>query len=186
MDLKFMQELHNKEFQTQEALAQRTTTIIAAITTLAGATAFLLINAAAGNSGLLFYVLVGAATVALIAASVMLAYSYGVQPLDEISRPKEWLEYWNKLKAQEVQRTIVSAEAAFTEYLLHQYADIGERNIDSNVKRGTRLVHSNRLLLAGFAFTVAASIAFYLNNYVYASAPTSPATQEFICQAKKP
>jgi hypothetical protein len=42
--VKFMQELHEKEFATKENLASRASTVIAGITTLSGALAFVAIN----------------------------------------------------------------------------------------------------------------------------------------------
>jgi hypothetical protein len=168
MDLKFMQDLHNKEFATRDALAQRATTIIAAITTLGGLAAFVVVNfKPTGHSiELLFWLLTLGSGIALAASASYLICSYRVLPLNDIAKPKEWLDYWNSLKKEVTDAKLASAEAAFTDYLLNQYAEIGDGNIDANFKRGTRLVKSNNFLLVSFVLIVLTSIVFYYNNFV--------------------
>ena len=168
MDLKFMQDLHNREFATKESLAQRASTIIAGITTLGGLLAFVVVNfRSVGHSiDVGFWLLIAASGIALSVTAFYLIWSYRVPPLNEIARPKEWLSYWNDLKTQVKAGKVASAETEFTEYLLSQYADIADRNIDANFKRGTRLVNSNNFLLASFFFIVTSSLAFYYNNYI--------------------
>jgi hypothetical protein len=169
MDLKFMQDLHNKEFTTRDALAQRTTTIIAGITSLGGFAAFVVVNfKPTGHSvELLFWFLTLVSGIALVAAASFLICSYRVLPLNEIAKPKEWLDYWNSLKQEVADGKLSSAEEAFTDYLLNQYAETGDLNIDANFKRGTRLVKSNHFLLASFVLIVLTSLVFYYNNYVF-------------------
>jgi hypothetical protein len=168
MDVKFMQDLHTKEFTTRDALAQRATTIIAGITTLGGLAAFVVVNFKPTGHfiGLLFWPLTIASGIALLAAASYLIYSYRVPPLNDIANPRAWLDYWNSLKQEVTEGKLASAEAAFTDYLLNQYAEIGTPNIDANFKRGTRLVKSNNFMLASFALIVSTSIVFYYNNYI--------------------
>jgi hypothetical protein len=168
VDLKFMQDLHNKEFATKESLAQRASTIIAGLTTLGGIVAFVIVNFKPVDPRLtvMFCLAALVAGIALGGAAGYLAWSYRVPPLDDLAKPTQWLSYWNGLRAQAAAGTVASAEAEFTDYLLTQYAEIGDRNIDANFTRGTRLVASNNLLLASLACVVLTSLVFYYNNYI--------------------
>ena len=170
MDLKFMQELHNKEFATKESLAHRAGTIIAVLTTLGGVVAFVAVNAKPGDRpfDLAFWFLAAASGLALLTAAFYLVWSYRVAPLNDIARPKEWLTYWKGLKkrAGKEKSALAAAEAKFTEYLINQYAEIGDGNIDSNFKRGTRLVNSNNWLLAAFFLVVLTLLTFYVTTYI--------------------
>lgn len=180
MDIKFMQDLHNKEFAMKESLAQRASAIIAGLTTLSGLLAFVAVNyKSIGNSSIncLFWLFAIASCMALLWASYYLIWSYRVSPLTDIAKPKEWLSYWKDLQEQAKERKLVSAEEKFTDFLLNQYAEIGEGNIDANFKRGTRLVKSNNAMLTSFALIVLTSFIFYLNNYIL-SAPEKTLSKE--------
>jgi hypothetical protein len=168
MDLKFMQDLHNREFATRDALAQRVTTIIAGITTLGGVAAFVVVNFKPARELItgVFWLLTLASGAALAAAAIYLIWSYRVPPLNDIAKPKQWLDYWNGLNKEVAEGKLTSAEAAFTDYLLNQYAEIGDGNIDANFKRGSRLVKSNNFLLVSFILVVLTAIIYYYNNYL--------------------
>jgi hypothetical protein len=168
MDLKFIQDLHNKEFTTKESLAQRASMIIAGMTTLGGIVAFVIMNfKSVGHSiDVVFWLLTAASGISLSVTAFYLIWSFHVPPLYEIASPKEWLSYWNDLKEQAQKGEVTSAETEFTEYLLSQYAEIGDKNIDSNFKRGTRLMKSNYFFLASFVLIVMTSLTFYYNNYI--------------------
>lgn len=168
MDLKFMQELYNKEFATRESLAQRATTIIAALTTLGGLLVFVSVNFKSTGSFLdvAFWSLTALSTCCLLTAAFYLIWSYRAGPLQALDKPAAWLAYWNDLKSQVAAGKLTSAENEFTNYLMQQYAVLGDQNIDANFKRGTRLVRSNNFLLASFALIVATSLTFYYQTYI--------------------
>lgn len=168
MDLKFMQDLHNKEFAMKDRYAQRTSNINAGLTTLGGFIAFVVVNFKSVGSSIdiVFWLLIVASCIALSTAAYYLFWSSFVPTLEEIASPKEWLSYWNELKEQVKTGEVTSAETEFTDYLLGQYAEIADRNIDANFNRGTRLVKSNRFLQASFVFIVVTTITFYYNNYI--------------------
>lgn len=171
MDLKFMQDLHNKEFETKEKLAQRASTIIAGITTLGGVLGFVAMNSTGGDLPMerLLWLVVALSGGALIVASWHLITSYRVPALNDIATPREWLEYWNDLRRQADAGDIESAESEFNSYLISQYAELGDGNIRANFQRGTRLVSSNNYVLASFVLVVLTALVFYFNNYVVAS-----------------
>lgn len=168
MDLKFIQDLHNKEFERKESLAQRASMIIAGLTTLGGVLAFLAVNFKSEGRlvDFLFWLLAAASVAAFLWSAFYLIWSYRVPPLNDIARPKEWLSYWRNLQKEAEEGKLPSAEARFTEYLLNQYATIGDGNIDTNFKRGTRLLNSNNRLLASFVLIVLTSLTFYVGNYI--------------------
>lgn len=175
--LQFMQDLHSKEFTTKESLAQRASTIIAGITTLAGALAFVAVNARwSGHlADAVFWLLTIASAAVLMTAAFYLIWSYRVPALKDIARPKEWLSYWQDLQKQAAEGQLASAETEFNDYLLNQYAEIGDGNIQANFDRGTRLVNSNNALLVAFVLVVLAALMFYVSNYIIpASARTAP------------
>ncbi len=163
-----MQDLHSREFSIKESLAQRASTIIAGMTTLGGIVAFVIVNFKPFDRPTMvaFWLVTIASGIALSAAAFFLGWSYRVPPLNDIGRPTEWLSYWKDLRQQATAGTVASAETEFSDYLLNQYAEIGDKNIDANFKRGTRLVKSNNLLLASFVLVVVTSLTFYYNNYI--------------------
>ncbi|WP_152561215.1 hypothetical protein [Halomonas salina] len=176
MDVKFMQELHNKEFALKESLAQRASTIIAGLTTLGGLLAFVAINYEAIeilSINVMFWLLAIASSITLLSAIYYLIWSYRVPPLNDIGKPKEWLSYWNCLQKKAKEGELVSAEEKFTDYLLNQYAEVGEGNIATNTNRGERLVTSNNFLLTSFALVVLTSLVFYFSNYVFSTEKAS-------------
>lgn len=168
MDLKFMQDLHREEFATKEKLAQRTNMIIAGMTTLCGIFAFVIVNFKSIGQfiDVVFWFLTVASGISLSVMAFYLTWSFLVPPLYEIARPSQWLSYWNNLKEQAKKGEVTSAEVEFKEYLLSQYAEIGDKNIDSNFKRGTRLMKSNYYLHASFVLIIMTSLTFYYNNYI--------------------
>lgn len=175
MNIQFMQDLHNKEFTMRESLAQRASAIIAGLTTLGGLLAFTAINYKSVEYSLInvmFWLLTTASGITLLFAAYFLVWSYRVPPLNDIGKPKEWLSYWNHLQKQVEEGEFVSAEAKFTDYLLNQYAEVGEGNIAANFSRGARLVKSNNFLLSSFALVVLTSLIFYFSNYVLSPAKT--------------
>jgi hypothetical protein len=168
LDLKFMQDLHNKEFTTRESLANRASTIIAALTTLGGLVVFIAVNFKSGEAAVtfIFWLFIAASVLMLGTAAFYLIRSYNVPALNDLAKPTEWLTYWNELKQDVADGKLASAETEFTDYLLRQYAEIGDHNIDANFKRGARLVKSNNFVLTSFVLIVVTSLVFYCNNYI--------------------
>src|SRR5437867_7626688 len=123
MDLKFMQDLHSKEFSTKESLAQRASTIIAGMTTLGGVLAFVIVNFKPVDrpATAVFWLVTVASGIALSAAAFYLVWSYCVPALNDLAKPTEWLSYWNDLRQQAAAGKITSAEVEFTDYLQTQY-----------------------------------------------------------------
>lgn len=173
MDLKFVQDLHNKQFATRDSLSQRASTIIAALTTLSGSVIFVAVNfkPAGAVVAAAFWLLTAASGILLGIAGYYLIRSYNVPPLNDLAKPTEWLAYWNELKGEVAAGKIASAETEFTDYVLQQYAEIGDHNIDVNFKRGTRLVRSNNFLLASFVAIVVTALVFYSSNYILGEKP---------------
>lgn len=171
MDLAFFKELHDKEFSRKDRLAQRATTIITAMTTIGGLLAFVVVNYK--RSGGLFDVAFGVLSVlsfaAFLRSVIFLVWSYRVPALNQIPSSKDWLIFWEELtkKYKEGTGAFASADAEFTDYLIRLYAEVSELNIDSNDKRGARLVKSNNALLASFVLLVLTALCFYYNNYIH-------------------
>lgn len=168
MDLKFMQDLHNKEIATRESLAHRASTIIAGMTTLGGIVVFIVVNYNSFGSyiDIVFWLLFVASCITLASATFYLIWSYCIPPFLELASPKELFSYWNELKEQVKSGKITSAKIEFNDYLLSQYVEIGDSNVCVNYKRGSRLVKSNYYMLASFVLIVLTSIVFYYNNYI--------------------
>jgi len=168
MDLKFIQDLHDKEFQTKDRLANRASTIVAGITSLSGVLAFIVVNfkALGESTDVIFWVVVVVSGIALAVTCFHLISSYQVPALEQIASPKEWLAYWNELKEKDKLKGSNSAQTEFAESLLNDYVETGDRNIAANFTRGTRLVKSNNALLASFVLVVITSLTFYFNNYI--------------------
>lgn len=170
MNIDFIRDIHNKEFERKERLAQRANSIIAGMTTLWGVIGFVFVNYKSHGHSVdtAFWILAVISGLLLLTVGFNLIRSYRVPPLNDIAKPKEWLSYWTELKQkyETGKGTQESAETEFTDYLLKLYADIGDDNIEANFNRGTFLVKSNNYLLGSFVLIVMTSLTFYLNNYI--------------------
>lgn len=165
MAYEFYRDLHKQEFDRREALSSRGNGILAGLTTLAGALAFLAVGFRETGSILqpAFWVLFGAAGVAVLVAGGYLLGSYLVASLNDIGAPSEWLAYRRELVQEYAAGVgkLCSADEEYEDGLIATYSECAEHNIAVNTTRGNRLVRSNLAMLIGFALVLAAGAAYY-------------------------
>ena len=165
MNYEFYRDLHKQEFDRREALSSRGNGILAGLTTLAGAIAFLAVGFK--GSGLIvppaFWALLGAAGVAVVVSGVFLFVSYSAAPLNDIGGPLQWRNYLSELTQEYAIKKgkFASAEAEYEDGLIGAYSLCTEHNIPINTTRGTRLVRSNRSMLIAFTLVLGAGISYY-------------------------
>ena len=161
----FYRDLHKQEFDRREALSSRGSGILAGLTTLAGALAFLAVGYKGTGPVLqpVFWALLGAAAVAVLIAGVYLLASYAAAPLIDIGAPSEWTKYLSELTREysAAKGKFASAQDEYEDGLIAAYCECAEYNIPINTVRGTRLVRSNFVMLSAFALVVAAGVAYY-------------------------
>ena len=180
VNLAFYQAIHENEFKRKDTLAQRASTIITGLTTLAGLLAFVAVNYKTNGPSIdaIFWVLAGSAAVALGVAGYFLVRSYRVPALNDIAKPKAWVDYWDELQAKykkaDPGAAFPSATEEFTDHLIRLYAEVAGENIDANFTRGERLVKANNALLSAFALLVLTSLAFYYSSYISPAQAAAP------------
>lgn len=165
MTYEFYRDLHKQEFDRREALSSRGNGILAGLTTLAGAMAFLAVGFKGTGSVLppAFWALLGAAGVAVLVSGVFLFASYSAAPLNDIGGPLQWRTYLRELTQEYSAKKgkFASAEAEYEDGLIGAYSQCTEYNISINTTRGTRLVRSNLAMLMAFSLVLAAGVLYY-------------------------
>lgn len=161
----FYRDLHKQEFDRRESLSSRGSGILAGLTTLSGAMAFLAVGfkGTSWTLQLTFWILFAVAGVCVLLSGGYLLGSYLVAQLEDIGAPSEWLKYLSEL-TQEYTAGVgkfCTAEEEYEDGLIAAYSECADNNIESNTKRGVRLVRSNFAMLAAFAAVLAAGAAYY-------------------------
>jgi hypothetical protein len=170
LKLDFYRDLHKLEFDRREAMTNRSSAVVAGLTTLGGLIGFLVVGfkPPGGVPDYLFWSLLIAAGIAVITAAAFLIASYTAPPLLDVDRPTVWRQYLVDLTEEYklAAGSFPSAEAEFEDHLMSTLAAATDKNIATNTIRGYRLVKSNLAMLAAFVLVVFAAVIYYYANAV--------------------
>jgi hypothetical protein len=164
MNYEFYRDIHQQEFERGNALSGRASAILAGLTTVAGALAFLAVGfKGAGCFRVMFWMLAVAAGIAVAVSAWFLLASYKTSPLEDLEKPSAWRRYEKELTAEyrSGPGAFASAAEEYEDGLIATYIEATERNIDVNTLRGFRLTRSNVAMLAAFALVLLAGLDYY-------------------------
>ena len=165
MNIEFYKGLHEKEFERNDSLFQRANLITTVLTTLGGLLGFLVLSYK--DTGRLpsipFWCFWTLSVISISFSCFWLCMSYQVPVLQEISRPSEWLKYFNQLKEYHEHESDVEQKvnADFNDYLMRQFVNVADANISVNTRRGLCLLRSNKFLLAALPLIALSFLYFY-------------------------